>query len=108
MDSQLNDVLNNKVVIEKVESSDARGGTTYQDPVNVSCYMAGEQKMVRDMQGQEVVSTLSLFISDTDAAKLNLKHTDRITLPDGRQPPIIAIGSFFDERGKLFSIEVNL
>ncbi len=108
MDSQLKDILNSSVTVEKVDNSDVRGGTTYQDPVNVACYIAGEQKMVRDLQGQEVVSTLSLFIADNVATKIKLKHTDRITLPDGRQPPIIAITPYIDERGKLFSIEVNL
>lgn len=108
MDPQLRRVLNQRITVEKVDTTDARGGTTYADPCTVPCYIAGEVKMIRDFMGKEVVSTLSVFINDAQALSISLSQNDRITLPDGRQPPILGITPYTDEKGNLYSIEVNL
>lgn len=108
MDPQLEKVLKNTISVEKVLTQTSRGGLTYDDPIAIPCYIAGEVKMVRNREGQEVVSTLSVYISGTKSAPLALTHNDRITLPDSRQPPIIAITPYTDEKGSLYATEVNL
>jgi hypothetical protein len=108
MDPQLKKVLNNQISVSKVTTFNKTGDITYKDPTVVSCYISGEVKMVRNLAGVEVVSTLSIFISGTDATSLNLQHNDKVTLPNGRTPPIIAINNYYDDKGMLYSIEVNL
>ena len=108
MDKQLKKVLKQNIVIEQVATIGSRGGKTYSAAFSVPCYIAGQIKMVRDNAGQEITSTLSVFITGTVAQALNLSHNDRITLPDGRQPPILAIIPYIGEKGDLYSIEVNL
>jgi hypothetical protein len=100
-------MLNKKITIEHYASMDGRGKTTYSDPKVLACSISGERKMVRNEQGEEVVSEETLYFNaneDTSA----IRHKDRITMPDGRQPPIIAVRPFYGEKGRMDLVEVNL
>ena len=120
MDPQIENLLNHQISVEKVQERDGRGAITYEmenetpvDPTVVACYIAGNVQMIRNIFGEEVVSTLTIFISGTGAAEVGLNdtknaHKYRITLPDGRQPPILAIHPYYDDRGALHYVVVNL
>lgn len=115
MDRQIKAVLNQQVSIEKFEGKDGRNVKTYELPIVVPCYIGGEVKMVRNAEGQEVVSTQTLYFSgsndvivDRTNKILELSTKDKVVLPDGRQPPIIGINPFYDEKGCIEIVEVYL
>jgi hypothetical protein len=106
-------VLNQTISYEKRNTVSGYGAITYDDPVTIPCYVAGMVRMVRNLDGEEVVSTVSVYINGTDAASKELQYpeerrNDRITLPDGRQPAIMAITPYWDDKGDLYAVEVNL
>jgi len=113
VDKQLERMLNHQISVEQYEHTDGRGTKKYSDPTVVPCYITGNVRMIRDMQGDEVVSSLSIFLSGTDAQQVGLDDTGaahrlRITLPDGRQPPILNLHPYYSYRGHLDYVEVSL
>lgn len=100
-------LLNQPVVVEPFLATDGRGAASYGPPRTLSSYITGEQKMVRNLDGEEVISHESLFFDATPEA-LAIRHKDRITLPDGRRPPIIAIQSLRGEGTSMDVVEVSL
>ena len=106
MDKQLVKLLNHTVQVEPFLKPSGTGAPDYASPKKLTCYISGECKMVRDVLGEEVVSNDTLYFDATTGVAIGLK--DRITLPSGRQPPIIRIRTYFDERGKGSLTEVNL
>ena len=52
-------------------------------------------KMIRDKEGNERVSTAQVYLSSTFTVSPN----DKITLPDGTNPPIMSIGKTVDKDG---------
>ncbi len=107
LDPQIKAWLRQKVVVEPFIKNDGRGKPTYGDSRTLACYISGERKMVRDNQGQEVVSMESLFFEGTIDAQA-IRSTDRLTMPDGKRPPIIAIQPFRGEFGHVEFVEVNV
>lgn len=116
MDRQIRGMLNQQITIEKFKSKSSRGGKEYHDPVVFPCYISGEVKMVRDEEGEEKVSTKTVYLDGTETASNDdlelgvgdISTKDRITLPDGTQPPVISIQPYRDEKGKLNVVEVNV
>ncbi len=107
LDPQIKAWLNQEAIIEPFIKNDGRGKPTYGDARTLACYISGERKMVRDAQGQEVVSMESLFFEGTSEAQA-IRSVDRITMPDGKRPPIIAIQPFRGEFGYVKLVEVNV
>jgi len=68
--------------------------------------MEGQRRMVRNERGQEVVSDWTLYFPGSVAVAMTTK--DRLTLPDGRRPPIISVSPRYDEKGNVDHVEVNL
>lgn len=109
MDRQLRHLLFHQISVEKwTGKQSGRGAPIYEDPEAIPANIVGEVKMVRNVRGEEVVSTQSIFLSGTELGVDTIVHKDRITMPDGRQPPILAIQPFFNERGHLEVVEVNV
>jgi len=78
---------------------DAHGQVaSYAAPVSVRCRVVNKTRMARNAQGQEVVSTTTVYIDGAPG----IAPADRVTLPDGSTPPIIAVQSFPDDTGNRY------
>jgi hypothetical protein len=109
MDKQLRKLLKLQITVKKATAADGRGNVTVESSgTSYCCYIAGEIKVVRDRFGKEVVSSQYLFIDDPEALVLDLQYDDQIIMPDGSTPPILGIIPYYDDRGRLYSIQVNL
>lgn len=108
MDRQIARLLKQEVQVESYSGMDERGNALpYASLKVLASYISGEAKMVRDVTGKEVVSNITLYFDGTlEVHSISLE--DRVTLPDGRQPPIIAIRPYFNEKGQIDVVEVNL
>jgi len=73
--------------------------------LNLSCYIEGEDRLVRDITGKEVVSTVQAIVATTEAISVD---GWRFTLPSRFSPneDIEAIGvqSVSDEDGEAYKI----
>ncbi len=116
-------MLNHEVTYEPFLDYDGRGRPTYEFPMLSPCYITSEVKMVRNLEGEEVVSNLSVFLTGTDALRLGLvldvvagtlgtvnpkAHMGRMTLPNGSTPPILGVLPYYDFRAQLNYVEVHL
>lgn len=106
MDPTLRAWMNIQVTWEPHAGTDGRGTNTYGAATTFMCFYEGERRMVRDARGELVVSEGTLYTDDSRLSTMTLK--DRITLPSGRQPPIIDIKLHYDERGRIDHYEVVL
>lgn len=82
---------------------DGAGDKTYaEQPTLIKAYQSGTVKLIRNLSGEEEVSTMQLYISGTSGIKLG----DRIKLPDnGGTYPVIKIQSLRGPAGT-FKYEV--
>jgi len=92
------------VTVEPFSTASGAGSSSYSAAKNWHCRVQEGNKLVRDKEGREVVSTTELLLAPTsdDGTLTAIGPNDRITLPAGyavRQPPIIALGRANDEDG---------
>lgn len=107
MDYILKRKLNHNISIEPALPQSGRGDKSYGIAQSFKCYPDGRRKLVRTVDGEEVVSVLTLYLDGTPETE-TIKAEDRITLWDGRTPPIISVHPFYTERGIIDLVEVNL
>jgi hypothetical protein len=95
MDAGLLVLLNQHVTIAPATGLDSEGMTTYGTAVTYDALVVGKQKLMRDMQGREVVSSAQVYVDGTAVVTASSK----ITLPDGTTPTILAVSSYPDLDG---------
>ncbi len=106
MDPVLKGWLNMTVTWEPFVSYSGSGVPTYGTPVQLKCFLEGVRRIVRNREGEEVVSNWTLVLDDLRVA--SMKEQDRITLPTGESPPIIRIAPLYDDKGSVDHYEVYL
>lgn len=74
---------------------DAYGQRSYAAPVARKARIDYSTRLVRDLLGEEVVSTTQVYIA-TEAA---MGVLDRFTLPDGSMPPPLRVDRLADVNG---------
>lgn len=89
--------LRQSITVERWTGQDAYGVPTYAAPVTVMAQVAGVAQLVRSADGAERASNTTLIVpGDT-----TIDAQDRLTLPDGTHPAIIAITTAPDQAGAL-------
>jgi len=89
------DLMVHTITLERRVSVDQYGSATFGAGTHFKCRVVGQERFTRGAGGQEVVSTTTIYILGDN----NIQSVDRITLPDGTQPPIIAVRTYPDEFG---------
>lgn len=79
--------LVDEVVIEPYTGPNDYGEEVYSDGVTHPCRVEQTDKRVMNKDGQEAVASCLVILS----GEVSVNTNDRITLPDGRQPVIIAV-----------------
>jgi hypothetical protein len=78
--------------IERWGGQDALGAPLYGPLTPVRALVEAKTRVVRATDGREVLATTKLTILQP----ITLSVLDRITLPDGRQPPLISVEGLVD------------
>jgi hypothetical protein len=97
VDKALLSWLNSTIVWRKFLSQTGAGEPSYAQVSSFKAYIATSDRIVRSVEGEEVVSKTQLFVNGSDATQITLK--DELTLPNGSKPPIIGIDLLYDEKG---------
>ena len=94
--SDLADMMTDTATWRALTGRDDYGVPTYASPgTSYAARLVRKHRMVRSLEGDEVVSTAQLWIGGTPA----IAADDRVTLSDGSTPVILAVERFQDEIG---------
>lgn len=90
------ELMHQKISVEKMIGRNPIGGDPrYAPPIIYRGRVVDKQKLVVGPDGQERLSTTTAWFFGAP----KITTDDRVTLPDGRQPFILNISSFPDEKG---------
>jgi hypothetical protein len=76
---------------------------TYGSNVTHKAVVVDQVQMVRDHNGEQVVSNTAVYL-DGSPARTELALESRITLPDGKAYPILSISRYPDEHGDYVAV----
>ena len=100
MITELRAFMTSTLTIEPWLSQDVYGKATYGPKVSISARISEKPTRVLDATGQTVVTGA---VAWTDAGTTVITSKDRVTLPDGSQPPVISVQRMPDELGAVFT-----
>ncbi len=83
------------VTVAPLSSQDGFSKPTYGAAVSFKARVVREHKLVRDKEGQEVVSTAQCWINGNPV----ISPEAQVTLEDATTPAVVMIEQFQDERG---------
>jgi len=93
--------LNQTVTVAAYAGNNAYGDASYAS--SATTYVArveGKQHEVVDTRGQDVLARGMVFIGPTSTGGLPaVKVQDKVTLPDGTTPPLLAVDTVRDRDG---------
>ena len=96
MISELRAFMTSTITVEPWTGQDVYGKATYGTAVSIAARISEKPSRVLDSAGQTVVTGATAW---TDAANTVITSKDRVTLPDGSQPPLIAVHRMPDDIG---------
>jgi hypothetical protein len=76
---------------------DKYGAPTYGASTTVACYLQYTPTLIRNMKGQEVVSSAQAYI----IGDINRNVLDKVVLPGGAYSPPIRIDHFYNDKATL-------
>lgn len=103
---ELSALYRQTVTVEPRTSQDGYGAPTYGTAVTHRVRVSGKRHTVMNALGEQVVATHTVYFAGSPAIGAH----DRITLSTGdvhstetgaKQPPVIAVGSFPDDLGRV-------
>lgn len=103
MHSALKSMLKQTVTVEPFLSRSDYGFETYGAAVQYPARITEEIVVIRQRDGSEKVARHKVRL-DGDAV---VDPRDRITFPDGSQPPILAVERYADEFGGVYTVVVR-
>jgi hypothetical protein len=110
-DPQLEDLAQQTITFEPWVGATSYGDAVYGDPVVLNCRIEGRVRMIRSVEGIEMVSTTTIYLIGYDQPHVSPR--DRITLPtppfespEPRTPPILAVWNTPDETGRTYYQEI--
>lgn len=102
IDPELAALMRDTVTIEVFGTTRTRAGEkSYGAPTSYTGRVSGKNTLVRDIKGEEKLSTVQVTLSSAPGVSVE----DKITLPVRfvpRSPPIIAVQRASDENGAYF------
>lgn len=98
MSTPWSDLMTQTMEWEPRTGLDEYSRPTYGSATTVRCRVVNRPRMTRDVNGQEVVSSTTVYCDGNPG----IGPEDRITLPSGDQPLILRVNSYPDETGQVY------
>jgi hypothetical protein len=98
VDSELLELFGQTVTIEPYSTQNAYAESSFGSGVSYVARTERKTRLFRRSDGSEVVAVAVTYLAEAPT----ISTKDRITLPDGSQPPIIAVESMPDETGDAY------
>lgn len=93
--SDLSDLMTDTVTWSPMTSRDDYGQPSYGSATVLDARVVRKNKLVRDSQGQQVMSTAHAWVNGSPA----IKPEDKVVLSDSSNNPIVSIERYQDEKG---------
>lgn len=103
--AELVEMMNQEVILAPSTGLDEYNNPTLGAPVSVKCYIERQNKRAVDRVGREVISTAQIILA---APETTVTLNDQLTMPDGKQPPIINLIAAPDENGEPYYLEIQV
>lgn len=84
--------LKSSVTIAAQSGTDAQGRDTFGTGAATACHIERTNKLVPGSDNQMVLSTVAIWLDGANA----ITARDKITLPDGSTPQILAVEQYLD------------
>jgi hypothetical protein len=85
-------------------STDGYGRPAYSTArSSYACRVTGKQHLVRNLEGEQEVADTIAWVRSTST----FGPSDRITLPDGSTPKLLALEAYRDETGALHHLSLH-
>lgn len=107
MDAVLQEMCTQTVTHTPWSGQNAQGEPTFGSATSYKAYIGGQNKLVWDASGKQVLSSLKVILAEYVA----VNPKDKITLPSGYPaltPPILSVEWFRDDVGAQDHTTVNL
>jgi hypothetical protein len=98
MDYCLKQLLKQTVQIAPYVSRNFNNEFTYGTNVSVASRIENDTKVIKNVDGRDVVSSCQIYVDGSTIVNVN----SRVTLPDGGTPRIINIQEMPDETGNIY------
>lgn len=101
-DRSLDVLFATTITVEQVSSLDEFNARTYAAAVTYPARVINKLNRIVDFEGRETAAMTVAWIAPettNDTLPTGITPDDRITLPDGTTPPILAIDVYEDENG---------
>ena len=99
--------LNCSVTYKEFASRDGVGKITYASDVELPCYIEGKTTRVTNENAQEVISTEILYLDGENTNVPGITTKDLFVV-NGRNRPVLALQSYYDEDGNFDYLVVYL
>lgn len=96
------DMMPHTIQVEPMTDRTDSGKRVFGGAATYRALVTGSNRLVRTADGQLVVAATQINI----AGSATIRPEDRITLPEGSQPTILAVRSYSDETGPVHNVEV--
>lgn len=107
MDTTIKQLMTQTTAWHKLVSRNGAGERTYDQPVNISCYITGGSWLIKDFTGEEVVSNTKLFVDGGDFSRLPIEG-DLFTDDLGKARPLKKVNRFYHPEMGVSILEVFL
>lgn len=99
-DAELREWFAQRVRLARRSGKDAYGAPAFGRDAEYEARIEGRTRLVVGPDAREVTSTLTIYLWPK-AGEPAPTTRDRLTLPDGTTPPILAVETPADERGQI-------
>lgn len=90
------ELMRQKITVEKLTGRDPQGGDpTFGPPKEYQARVVDKNRLIVDSEGQQRLSRTTAWIFGAPV----VGGSDRVTLSDGRQPFVLNVARFPDEKG---------
>lgn len=93
-------LFSQSIRLQRAAGQNSRGDRAYS--ATVETYKARQENtttLVKDRLGQDVVAKTRCFVAATSTGFPGIKIDDRVTMPDGTMPKLIAVDALSDASG---------
>ncbi len=105
MDAQLRQWLQESVTWEQFVGNDTYGQPTYAAGVVLACFVDGGDRVIRNAAGDTIIAKASIMFDATTQTE-GFTVEDYFTLPGGAKYRPLTVNTLYDEKGRVWSVEV--
>lgn len=107
MDKPLRNMLHKEVLYKERIGTNDRNVPTFASSLTLICFIYGNRTIAQDSEGEEIVSNITLIFEPNEVTN-NIKINDVFTISEIDWPVRVLPIPYYDDKGQIYCVEVNL